>query len=349
MAWNIFKNAIRCLVKDIKYASINVFGLTIGITCSLFLLIYILHELSYDKYHSNAKNIYRIISHIQAPENLTTWPVTQTPLGPELKGNHPEIKNAVRFFSTDPAVYMNADRQFSENRIFRADSTVFEMFDYEFKAGNCTTALDHPFSIVLTETLAKKYFDEITSALGQTLQNQDGQVFKVTGVIGDVPLNSHFLFDALMSTGPAEKIQGSWAGFGAYTYIELPENYNVSQMDPVLKRIIKEKVNPIFAQYDLKLSYDLQKITDIHLYSKIQHEAEAGGDISYIYIFGAVAIFMLVIASINYINLATARSLTLTREVGIRKVMGSSRVQLIIQFIAESLTITVIALVIRLV
>ena len=348
MAWNIFKNAIRSLVKDIKYTGINVLGLTIGITCSLFLLIYILHEISYDKYHTNASNIYRIISHIQAPENITTWPVTQTPLAPELKENHPEIKNAVRFFSTDPAIYKNADRQFSENRIFRADSTVFEMFNYEFKAGNRTTALDHPFSIVLTEALAKKYFDEITSALDQTLQNQDGEVYKVTGVIADVPLNSHFLFDALVSTGSDERTQGSWGGFGAYTYIQLPENYNVSQLDPILERIIKQRVNPVFDQYDLKLSYDLQKITDIHLHSKIQHEAEAGGDISYIYIFGAVAIFMLVIASINYINLATARSLTRTKEVGIRKVLGSNRVQLIIQFIAESLTITVIALVISL-
>jgi putative ABC transport system permease protein len=251
MVWSIFKHAIRCLLKDLKYTGINVLGLTVGITCSLFLLIYVLHEVSYDRYHRNAKNIYRIISHIQAPENITTWPVTQPPLGPELKENHPEIKNAVRFFGTDPAIYIYGDKKFSEVRIFRADSTVFDVFDYEFKAGDPATALDHPSSMVLTENLAKKYFQEVTSGLGQTLQNQSGEVFKVTGIIGDVPLNSHFLFDALISAGPDANPEEDWGGFGAYTYIELPENYEVARLIGSLERIIKQKVDPVLGQYDL--------------------------------------------------------------------------------------------------
>ena len=345
MLRNLLKIAIRNILKDKTYSIINVLGLTIGITCSLFLLMYILDELSYDRYHKNADNIYRIVSNIKEPDNAFTWAVVQVPLGEELRDNYPEVGNVVRFFGTQRTQYKNGDKEFFEEEFYLADSTVFEMFSYEFINGDPNTALDNPFSIVLTEDIAIKYFASAEAALGQSLQNQQGEEFKVTGVLENVPMNSHFRFDALVSRNTRPQFVGGWGGFGVATYIQLPAGYDLSKMYDSFDKIIKERVNPVFEQFGIKVAYELQRITDIHLYSKIQDEAEEGGDISYIYIFGAIASFMIIIASINYMNLATARSINRAREVGVRKVMGSQRYQLITQFITESVVIALIAMV----
>jgi putative ABC transport system permease protein len=353
MLKNLLTIAFRTIRKDKTYSTINILGLTIGITCSLFLLMYILDELSYDRYHTNADNIYRIVSNIKEPDNAFTWAVAQKPVAQELRNNYPEVKNAVRFDGIGKTLYKHGTKEFNETDFYQADSTVFEMFSYTFLAGDANTALDNPFSIVLTEKIAKKYFGDATSSIGQSLQTINGEGvaedFKVTGVIGDVPLNSHFRFEALISSNSYPKNQGSWGNFGVFTYIQLPPSYDLAKMYVSLDSIIKQKVNPIFEQYGITVKYELQKITDIHLHSKIQDEAEAGGDISYIYIFSAVAAFMLIIACINYMNLATARSVNRAKEVGIRKVMGSQRFQLLIQFIAESIVMAFIALAISLV
>src|SRR6478609_9681803 len=343
MLKNLFTIAIRNILKDKTYSAINVLGLTIGITCSLFLLLYILDELSYDRYHKNADNIYRIVSNIKEPDNAFTWAVAQIPMGEELRDNYPEVENVVRFFNMARNLYKNGELQFYEEDFYLADSTVFDMFTYEFVKGDPATALDLPFSVVLTEKIAKKYFGS-EDPIGKSIQNQTNEDFKVTGVLKDVPNNSHFRFDALISRNTRPQRTGSWGNFGVFTYIQLPAGYDLTKMYANLDKIVKEKVNPIFDQFKISISYELQRITDIHLYSKIQDEAEAGGDISYIYIFGAVAAFMLIIACINYMNLATARSANRAREVGIRKVMGSQRRQIVLQFITESVVIALIAL-----
>lgn len=343
---NLFKIALRNIFKDKVYSAINILGLTIGITCSMFLFMYILDELSYDKYHANANNIYRIVSNIKEPDNAFTWAVAQVPMAQELRNNYPEVKNAVRFYGTGRTLYKNGEKQFNEEDFYLTDSTVFDMFSYEFLAGDMNTALDNPFSIVLTESVAKKYFASAAEALGQSLQNKENEEYKITGVIEDVPYNSHFRFDALISRSSRPGSDGgSWGNFGVFTYIQLPDNYDLTKMYASLDKIVKERVNPIFEQYNIKIGYELQRITDIHLHSKIQDEAEEGGDISVIYIFGAVSAFMLIIACINYMNLATARSANRAKEVGVRKVMGSQRKQLIMQFITESVVLTLIALV----
>jgi len=349
MLRNLLTIAIRNIIKEKTYSAINILGLTIGITCSLFLLMYILDELSFDRYHKNADNIYRIVSNIKEPDNAFTWSVAQVPLAQELRDNYPEVENAVRFFGTGRTLYKNGDKQFYEEGFYLADSTVFDMFTYNFIAGDPATALDNSFSLVLTEKTATKYFPDARTALGQSIQNQQGEEFKITGVIEDVPLNSHFRFDGLISRNTRPGYQGSWGNFGVFTYIQLPPGYDLSKMYASLDSVIKQKVNPIFDQFGIKINYEMQKITDIHLHSKIQDEAEAGGDISYIYIFGAVAAFMLIIACINYMNLATARSANRSKEVGLRKVMGSGRAQLMIQFITESLVIACIALVVSMI
>ena len=148
---SLLKISLRTILKDKTYSLINVTGLTIGITCSLFLLMYIMHEVSYDRYHENARNIYRVISDIKETDNAFTWAVAQIPLAEELRDNYPEVKNAVRFFGTGRTLYKNGEKQFYEEEFYLADSTVFEMFSYSFLHGDPATALDNPFSIVLTE------------------------------------------------------------------------------------------------------------------------------------------------------------------------------------------------------
>lgn len=349
MFQNLFKISIRTILKDKTYSILNVAGLTIGITCSMFILMYIMHELSYDRYHENAPNIYRVVSNITEPDNSFTWAVAQIPLAEELRDNYPEVANAVRFFGTGRTLYKHGEKQFYEEEFYLADSTTFDMFTYPFLHGDPGTALDQPFSIVLTKETATKYFGDLSSAVGQSIQNQDGEEFKVTGVMEDVPTNSHFMFDGLISRNTRPNFAGSWGNFGVFTYIQLPEGYDLSKMYTSFEKIIKERVDPIFERVGIKIRYELQPILDIHLYSKIQDEAEAGGDINYIYIFGIVAVFMLVIACINYMNLATARSVNRAREVGVRKVMGSQRRQLIAQFITESVVIALIAMLISIV
>jgi putative ABC transport system permease protein len=348
MLKNLITIALRNIRKDKTYSAINILGLTVGITCSVFLLMYILDELSYDRYHKDANNIYRVISNIKEPDNAFTWAVAQIPLAEELRDNYPEVKNVVRFFGLGRTLYKNGEKAFYEERFYLADSTVFDMFDYKFLYGDINTSLDKPNSIVLTREMANKYFDK-EDAVGMSFQNQAGDVYNVTGVIDDVPLNSHFIFDALISRSTMPGYQGSWGNFGVFTYLQLPPGYDLTKMDTSLRKVIKEKVDPIFAEYGITIRYELQRITDIHLYSKIQDEAEEGGDISYIYVFAAVAVFMLIIACINYMNLATARSAGRAKEVGIRKVMGSQRVQIMTQFITESVVLALIALVVSLV
>lgn len=348
MLRNLIKIAFRNLLKDKAYSAINILGLTIGITCSLFLLMYIMDEMSYDKYHAKAENIYRITTDVKEPDNAFTWRITQRPLAAEIRHNYPEVLNSVRFDNTARRLYRNGDLQFYEDGIYLTDSTVFDMFSYEFIAGDPSSALDEPFSLVLTESTAKKYFADPSEAINQTLINDQNETFRITGVIRDVPRNSHFRFDGLMSSSSRAQYTGSWGNFGTTTYIELPEGYDPAKMQPVFDKIVAEHVSPVFDQYGVKVKYNLQPILSIHLYSKIADEVSEGGDISYIYIFSAVAIFMILIACINYMNLATARSAGRAKEVGLRKVMGSARAQLIAQFLTESVVVTIIALMISL-
>lgn len=360
MLRNLIVIAFRNLKKERLYSLINLSGLTIGITCSLFLLMYLLNELSYDRWNKNADQIFRVISNITEPDNQFTWAVAEIPMGPELRDHYPEVLNAVRFFGLGRNLYEIGDKRYYEGDFDLVDSTVFDMFSYEFIEGDPKTALNEPNDIILTQTIAKKYFGN-EPALGRTIETPDlvgappgkpqtSTLLKVTGVIKDVPLNSQFRFDALISgrTIPGYYNGQSWGNFGVTTYVMLPPNSDVHRLDKAFDKIIDEKVKPIFEKYNIKIQFALQKLPDIHLHSKIEGEAASGGDMSYIYIFAAVAAFMLIIATINYMNLATARSANRSREVGIRKVMGSQRGQLITQFVIESTMLTVFSVAISL-
>ncbi len=346
MIRNLVISAIRHIQREKGYATVNLLGLALGITCSLFLLVYIVNETSYDQYHRNAGNIYRIITHAIESDDEYMRPMVQIPLAEEITKTYALVENAVRFFSSGRELYRQKDKQFYEERFYYTDSTVFEMFSYTFLHGDASTALDEPFSIVLTESMALKYFNSPAPIGGSITFIDRGEDYKVTGVIKDVPQNSHFHFDALMSVSslPVFRQQTNWGRLMVSTYIQLPDGYNPDDFKPMLDEIVATHVDPIFESKGIRLRYHLQRITDIHLYSKIQDEEEAGGDITYIYVLAAVAVFILLISSINYINLTTARSLKRLKEVGIRKVMGSSKAHLVTQFMAEAAFLVLISI-----
>lgn len=301
-------------------------------------------ELSYDRYHRHPENIYRVISDITESDNAFTWPSSPVPLADEIveKGNG--VKNAVRFLKTGRTMYRHEAKEFYEEKIFLADSTVFDTFNWPFLAGDPSTALDAPSSIVLSEQLATKYFGNATNAIGQQLQNQENESFSVTGVMRDVPPNSHFRFDGLISISTRRAtLSDNWGRLGAITYLELTDDVDLDDFRPVLDTIVSQKIDPIFESRGITTKLSLQPITSIHLHSKLADEAEDGGDISYIYVFGAVAFLILIIACINYMNLTTARSMGRIREVGIRKVVGSLRHQLVVQFLLESVCLSIMA------
>ncbi len=234
---------------------------------------------------------------------------------------------------------------FMRIRFFFSDSNIFKVFTYNFIEGDPQKALAEPNSIVLTQSVAQAIFGSNKSIVGKSLQNDKGDIYKITGVIKDVPKNSHIIFNALISISSLPKDYNNfWGGFNMYTYVLLRPNTNAALFEKKLLPLWDKYMAPIFAQFNVKIHYRVQPITAIHLYSEVDSEPEELGSISYIYIFAAVALFMLIIACINYMNLTTARSARRAKEIGIRKVTGSAKSQLVAQFLVESLLTALLAL-----
>jgi putative ABC transport system permease protein len=346
MLKNLLLVALRNFKRDKWYSLLNILGLTIGITFGLLLIFYIKDELSFD--HSNVKldRIYRIGSFIkEANKPMLKWAVTQNPLGPTLKREFPEVEESVRFVGNGKDMFQLGERRIYIDKVFFADSTVFKVFTYPFLEGDPATALVAPHSMVLTQSVAKEYFGNSTNIVGRSLRNDKGDVFKITGVIKDVPMNSHIRFNILLSQSTNGKdFDQNWGGFGIYTYVLLKPNTDAAAFEKKLLPMYDKYMAPIFAQFDIKIHYIVQAVADIHLHSELGAEPEELGKIYYVYIFGSVALFMLLIACINYMNLATARSARRAKEIGIRKVTGSTKPQLVAQFLIESTLTAIFAL-----
>jgi len=343
MLKNLFKTAIRNIFKDFGYSGLNILGLTIGIASALFLIIYIADEVSYDRYHENAERIYRVSSRIIETDDEFTWIVAQIPFAPQVVQDYPEVEHSVRFIDAGRELFKFEDREFYEEDFFYADSNVFDVFTYDFIKGDSKSALLEPNTIVLTETIAAKYFGK-TDPINKSLINGD-DTYKVTGVIKDVPFNSHFRFDALMSRKSLPQEMGSWGNFGVFTYLLLPEEVDYKEFESKIQEMYDNYMAEIFERLNIKIEYVLEPITDIHLNSTNAGEPEPTGSMAYVIIFGIVALFLILIAAMNYMNLATARSTKRAREVGLRKVVGSQREGLIFQFLTESTLLTVLSLV----
>jgi len=345
MIKNLLLIALRNLKKDFWYSLLNILGLTIGITFSLFLIFYVKDELSYDKHHKNSDRIFRIVSYIQEKDKNTDWTLTQLPLGPTLQKDYPEVEQQVRFMGRERTLFRNGTKEFYETKAYYVDSTIFKVFTHKFVEGNAATALNAPFDIVISKTLAKKYFGN-TSAVGKTLKSVY-DTYNVTGVIEDVPQSSHIRYDMLISISTAIRNfpvgPESWGNFNYFTYVLLKPGTRAQAFNKKLDDVYKKYGEKLFQQFQVSMQYGLQPIRDIHLHSKLQLEPEELGNMSYIWIFSSVAFFMLLIACINYMNLTTARSARRAKEIGIRKVTGSSRKQLVAQFLGESFLTSLLA------
>lgn len=344
---NLLKTAVRHILKHPGYSFLNVLGLTLGITSALFLLIYVADEVSYDRYHEKADRIYRVSSKITETDDQFTWIIAQIPFGPQVIQDYPEVEAYVRFINMPPALYKYEDKEFVEEDFFYADSALFDIFTYRVLRGDARSALMEPNKIVLTETVAARYFGD-SDPVGKTL-TEGTSTYEVTGVIQDVPFNSHFRFGALASRTNLPEQIGSWGNFGVFTYLLFPEGLDVKAFEQKMQGMYAAYMEPIFGPVNIKIEYLLEPIKEIHLYSTKAGEPEPTGSITYIYIFAIVALFLVLIAAMNYMNLSTARSSSRAREVGLRKVVGSRRGPLVMQFLSESVLFTLISLAISII
>ena len=349
MLKNLVLVALRNLKRDKWYSLLNILGLAIGISFSLLLIFYIIDELSYDRYNEKADRIYRVNAYVkEADKDTMRWAITPFPMAEALSKDYPEVEEAVRFFGAgggSDIMYKNGDQRLYENKVFFADSNVFKVFTHKFMEGSPQTALVAPNSMVLTQSVAEKFFGKNKSYVGKTLENVNGDVYKITAVIKDVPKNSHLLFNILISRSslPAD-FANNWGGFGFYTYVLLKPNTSVAAFEKKLLTVYDKYLASIFAQFNIKMRFGIIPVTAIHLHADTSNEPEELGSMSYIYIFAAVAFFMLLIACINYMNLTTARSARRAKEIGIRKVAGSTQKQLVAQFLVESVVTACFAL-----
>jgi putative ABC transport system permease protein len=349
---NYFKTAWRSLLRKKMFSLTNILGLTVGLASVIFILIWIQNELSYDRYNINAERTYRVSREFLNADGSTNIHLAAIalPFAPLLEKNFPEVEKITRFLQ-DNDVMRYQQKKFSESKIIWGEDDFFDVFTYRFIEGDTHTALLNPNTVVITQDVAKKYFNN-KDPLNQTIYYGDQQVpLKVTGVIANVPGNAHFHFDFLISFItlqqfiPKEEYSNDWGGNNYYTYLLLKENTDPKILEAKFPAFLNKSLpafNGLSAGKSNKLH--LQKITDIHLYSHLMGEAEPNSDIKYVYIFGCIAFFILLIACINYMNLTTALALSRLKEVGVRKVIGAERRQLFFQFFTESTLLTVIAL-----
>ena len=335
---NYLKIALRNLIRHKGFSFLNITGLSIGMVCTILILFWVQHELSFDRYHENGKKIYRILQHIQYAE-VVTWAINQGPLGPALKAEIPEIEEQARFCFDRWRMKYN-DNVFVELGGY-ADPSLFKMFTIPFIKGDPETALSDPRSVVLTDDLAGKIFGD-EDPIGKIIHVGSDYDFNVTGVLEKIPDNSHFRFKFLANMDFAKEVGRTvdyWKNSHFTTYVQLAEGVSMEEANKKIYNFLDAK--PTLEDWE-KLS--LQPLFQIHLGSGIGYDAFGTGNTKYIVIFLAAALFILLIACINFMNLSTARSLLRSREVGLRKVVGAFRGQLVRQFLGESLLHSLVAM-----
>ena len=356
MLKQFFVTAIRNLVKNKAYSFLNIMGLAIGFTCFAFISIWVNDELSFDKFNKNADRIFRVTGEVITQAESFKQAVTSVPLAAALKQEFPEVEQTVRFDRGD-AIVRKDNLQFSEDGIVVTDPSFFDVFSYPLSIGNPKTALSDAYSVILTESMATKYFGH-TDPIGKTIDfllfdpSGDGATYNVTGIIPDPPKNAHFTFNFLISFRTVEVFNPNSitpSGFGNnsyYTYLLLHDANEEEKIEKALPDFLV-KYNPYNTNTaENKFLLSLQPLEEIYLHSDLRYEIGEIGNIDYIYIFITIGLFILLIAGINYMNLATARSLQRAKEVGVKKVLGASKYQLVSQHLTESILVSFLALII---
>jgi putative ABC transport system permease protein len=341
MLRNYLKVVARDFARHKVYSLINLFGLVIGMTCCILILLWVANELSFDRYHDNADHIYRLYHYLNIGGHERHAPMTSPPMAPAIIQDFPEVVNAVRLSPENRMSVEYKDNRFYEDEIRYADNSIFEVFSFSILKGNVKTALLAPYSVVITEEIAEKYFSG-EDPIGKTLRFNSANDYTVKGVIKHVPQNSHFTFDMLCSfeTLYAEDRPGMdvWGWLGYYTYLQLPEGSNYKELEEKFPNLVETYSGERLRAIGGTLELYLQPLTSIHLFSNLQSDLTGGGDIFHVYFFSGVALFILLIACFNFINLTTARSVTRAKEVAIKKIFGARRGNLVKQFWIESIT-----------
>lgn len=356
MLKNYIKTAWRNLWKNKSFSVINILGLSIGLACFILIALFVINELSYDRYNKKADRIFRINTDILFGGTAFSLGESPDPMGAALKNDYPQVEQYARLFTNGSREIKKGNVYINEPDIANVDSTFFDVFSLPALYGDTRTALNEPNTVVITERTAIKYFNN-PNAVGETIER--GTIpYKVTAVIKDMPTNSHFQFDFFFSMDNVWYQWGNYLSNNFYTYIVLKEGVNYKAFERKFAEVINKHILPQAREYmDIKsmdefekagnkLKYSLVPLTDIHLRSDRTDELEAKGNIQYVYIFSVVAAFILLIACINFMNLSTARSSNRAKEVAVRKVLGSRKGKLVGQFLVESVTVALISTII---
>lgn len=346
MLKNYLRIALRNFYKHKAYTLLNIIGLSIGISACLLILTYVMYEFSYDKFNKNYQDIYRVqLNSYQDDVLAFQCAATYPAVGPSLKEEFPEVKEFARLYPRSGFISYN-DISFRENKIFRTDPGVFKILTLPFIRGNEKTALTQPETAVISESIAKKYFGN-ENPIGKIIKYNGKEEFEVTGVMQNLPPNSHIKIDFLFSNewlySVNKNLDQNWTWYDFNTYILLKHGADPQELQKKLPALVQRRTEEAYKNTNIRTELILQPLTDIHLYSNLLQESEVNGNGKTVYFLLVIAFFILLIAWVNYINLSTARSVERSKEVGVRKVLGAFRRQLIQQFLFESIILNIIS------
>ena len=351
MLRNYLKTAFRNLWKRKSFSLINIVGLAIGMAVSFLILLYVLNEVTYDRFHENYEKIYRIATKLDAQGRHFEVGSVPAPLGPALVVQFPEVAQAARLREFGTRIISYEEKLYEESGFYHADPELFNVFTIPVVRGNPKNWLQAPLQMVITEEMAEKYFGD-EDPLGKTLKVDNNYTYTITGVAKEMPENSHFKFNMIGSISTLEQIRGDlnmWMGFNYTTYILLEGDPLLTEITQKYNNLLISNIPDQFKQLGAEVEIFLQPMGSIHLHSQLEGELEPPGNLAFIRILTTIAVFILLIACINFMNLSTAQSSRRAKEVGMRKVLGAHRGKLIGQFLGESLMLSFISLVITII
>lgn len=351
MIKNYFKTALRNLWRKKSFSAINIIGLAIGMSVSILMLLFVLNEVTYDRFNDNSRNIYRIALNIDAQGRIMNIPSIPAPMGPALVDNFPEVTQVGRLRTRGEVLISYEEKLIEESRIVYADSGIFNIFSIDVVRGDPKTFLEAPFNLVITEEMAEKYFGQ-EDPINKVLKFDNEDVYTVSGIVKKMPENSHFKFNILISLPTLNRTGDpldSWMNFNFYTYFKLQKSASSEGLSEKFHTLLMDNTPEQIKQLDIKIDLYLEPLTSIHLHSHTEGEIEPGGNVTYLWILTTIAIFVLLIACINFMNLSTAQSVHRAKEVGMRKVLGAQRGKLIFQFLGETMQLSFLSFILSLI